>query len=94
MADIKNPMAYFSAMVRNSRKTEYRSNDNFYKHISSVGDEDDIQDKLGGEKSVQEHGVDYIEKQLSESSVENWLLFMEKECPHKALSSRVIGGNL
>jgi len=42
MSEIKNLMAYFSAMVRNSHKTGYRSNDNFYEHISSVGDEHDI----------------------------------------------------
>lgn len=84
MAEIKNPMAYFATMVRNSYKTEYRSNDNFYKHISSVGDEHDIQDKLGSEKSVLENDVDSIEKQLSESSVENWLVFMENEKLHKA----------
>ena len=87
MAEIKNPMAYFSAAIRNWNKTDYRSNDNFYKHISSVGDEQDIQDKLGGDKTVRHGGIDDIEQRLSEASVENWLLFMENERLHKALTS-------
>lgn len=87
MAEIKNPMAYFSTMVRNSYKTEYRSNDNFYKHISSVGDEFDIQEKLDGEKGTPQSGSDAIEQSLGEASAENWLLFMENERLQKALSS-------
>ena len=87
MSEIKNPMAYFSAAIRNWNKTDYRSNDNFYKHISSVGDEQDIQDKLGGDKTVRHGGIDDIEQRLSEASVENWLMFMENERLHKALTS-------
>ena len=43
MAEIKNKEGYFHTIVRNSYKDEYRSNDNYFKHISSVGDETDIQ---------------------------------------------------
>ena len=45
MAEIKNIEAYFGTVVRNSYKNEYRSNDNFFKHISSAGDDSDIQQK-------------------------------------------------
>jgi DNA-directed RNA polymerase specialized sigma24 family protein len=87
MAEIINPMAYFSAAIGNWNKNDYRSNDNFYKHISSVGDENDLQEKLGGDKTVRHGGIDDIEQKLSEASVENWLMFMENERLHKALTS-------
>lgn len=87
MAEIKNPEAYFGTMVRNSYKDEYRANDNFFKHISSVGDEAGIQQESSEPKRHLESDTDFIEQQLSELSVENWLLFMENERLHKALSS-------
>ena len=87
MAEIKNPEAYFGTMVRNSYKDEFRANDNFFKHISSVGDEADIQQEFSEPEKQLECDTDFIERQLSELSVENWLLFMENERLHKALSS-------
>ena len=86
MAEIKNPEAYFATMVRNSYKDEYRANDNFYNHISSVGDESDIQ-LQSSELAPHECDTDFIEQRLSEDSAENWLLFMEHTRLHTALSS-------
>lgn len=86
MAEIKNPEAYFGTMVRNSYKDEFRANDNYFKHISSVGDEADIQQELPEPKGHLESDNDFIEQRLCELSVENWLLFMENERLHKALS--------
>lgn len=86
MTKIKNPEAYFSTMVRNSYKNEFRANDNFFNHISSVGDESDIQQESTGEERQQEHDTNFIEKRLCEASVENWLLFMENERLHSILS--------
>ena len=87
MAEIKNPEAYFGTMVRNSYKDEFRANDNFFKHISSVGDEADIQQEFSEPERQLEYDANFIEQRLSELSVENWLLFMENERLHKALSS-------
>ncbi|GHU82071.1 hypothetical protein FACS1894191_8890 [Clostridia bacterium] len=86
MTEIKNPEAYFGTMVRNSYKNEFRANDNFFNHISSVGDESDIQQEFTGEERRQEHDTDFIEQRLCEVSVENWLLFMENERLHSILS--------
>jgi len=87
MAEIKNPEAYFGTMVRNSYKDEFRANDNFFKHISSVGDEADIQQEFSEPERQLEYDANFIEQRLSELSVENWLLSMENERLHKALSS-------
>jgi DNA-directed RNA polymerase specialized sigma24 family protein len=87
MSEIKNPGAYFSTMVRNSYRDEYRSNDNYYSHVSSVGDEIDLQHEYAKRKNVTEYGDDSPEQQLCENSVENWLLFMEDMRLHAALSS-------
>jgi len=87
MAEIKNPEAYFGTMVRNSYKDEFRANDNFFKHISSVGDEANIQQEFSEPERQLEYDANFIEQRLSELSVENWLLFMENERLHKALSS-------
>lgn len=87
MAEIKNPEAYFGTMVRNSYKNEFRANDNFFNHISSVGDETDIQQEFVEAKRPQEYDAYFIERQLCESSGENWLLFMENKRLHTALSS-------
>ena len=87
MAEIKNPEAYFGTMVRNSYKNEFRANDNYFKNISSVGDETDIQQESSEPNRHLESGADFIEQRLSELSAENWLLFMESERLHKALSS-------
>ena len=87
MAEIKNPEAYFGTMVRNSYKDEFRANDNSFKHISSVGDEADIQqESTQGERQMEQDSY-FIERQLCESSIQNWLLFMENERLHKALST-------
>jgi|GEM_PF-2363632 len=87
MAEIKNPEAYFGTMVRNSYKDEFRANDNFFKHISSVGDEANIQQEFSEPERQLEYDANFIEQRLSELSVENWLLSMENERLHKALSS-------
>jgi RNA polymerase sigma factor (sigma-70 family) len=84
MAEIKNPEGYFTEMVQNSYKNEYRSNDNFFNHISSVGDETDIQEAHRTGKKTPKVGQ--VEDSLVESSVENWLLLMESERLHRALS--------
>ncbi len=87
MAEIKNPEAYFSKMVQNSDKNEYRSNDNYYSYISSVGDANDLQQECAKRHKASECEVDSVERYLSEASVENWLLFMENEKLHTVLSS-------
>jgi DNA-directed RNA polymerase specialized sigma24 family protein len=87
MAEINNPEAYFGRMLRNSDKNEYRANDNFYNHISSVGDEYDIQQESAVQDGLQKPDANSIERQISEASAENWLLFMENERLHKALST-------
>lgn len=84
MAEIKNPKAFFSAVVRNSYKDEYRANDNFYNHISSVGDDSDVQREYT--ERILEYRTDFIEWQLIEANVENWLLLMEDEHLHTALN--------
>jgi len=86
MAEIKNPEAYFGAIVRNSYKDEFRANDNFFKHISSVGNEVDIQQESTGENNSMEPEAYSIEQQLCETSIQNWLLFMENERLHGILS--------
>ena len=85
MADIKNPEAYFKTTVRNSYKDEFRANDNFFKHVSSVGDITDIPNEYNGNNGV--YSDCSIEIQLNESSLENWLLFMDSESLHNALKS-------
>ena len=85
MSDIKKPNAYFSTMVRNSRKDDYRANDNFYKHISSVGSEADVQQHTVQNTTRVELDAYYIEQQLCETTAQNWLLFMEDKRLHKAL---------
>ena len=85
MAGAKKSDAYFTVTVKNSYKNEYRSNDNYYNHVSSVGDEVDIERETAG-KNRPENIADDIDQQLSESSAENWLLFMENERLHTALS--------
>jgi DNA-directed RNA polymerase specialized sigma24 family protein len=87
MAEIKNPKAYFKAVVQNSYKNECRSNDNYFNHVSSVGDEADIQRVRLRDKKAQEQNIDYIERALCELNTENWLLFMENERLHTVLSS-------
>ena len=87
MAEIIKPNAYFRTVVRNSDKNEYRSNDNYFNYISSVGGEADIQRECSGEKVSSECGTDHIEQALSETSAKNWLLFMKNEQLHIALSS-------
>ena len=87
MAEIKNSNAYFRKIVRNSYKDEYRANDNYFKHISSVGNEADVQQKSSELKTAPKCDTDCVEGLLSEVSVENWLLFMENERLHKALSA-------
>ncbi len=87
MAEIKNPVAYFSRVVRNLDKNEYRANDNFYNHISSIGDGGDLQREYMKSKSAPEQNTNAIERQIGEASVENWLLLMDDERLHLALSS-------
>ena len=85
MADIKKEDAYFCVVVRNSYKDEYRANDNFYKHISSVGDEADIQQQAAPKATHIECDIYFIEQQLFERDLENWLLFMDNLNLRKAL---------
>ena len=87
MAEIRNLEAYFGTIVRNSYKNEYRSNDNYFNHISSVGDDSDIQQKSGDDSDKADLNISSIEMQLYEASVKNWLLFMDNEQLHRALSS-------
>lgn len=87
MANIKNPGAYFGTIVRNMDKNGFRSNDNFFGHISSVGGEADVLRKLVNSRQPYENRTDSIEKHLFESDTQNWLLFMENEQLHKALSA-------
>jgi RNA polymerase sigma factor (sigma-70 family) len=91
MTEINNPEAYFSKMVRNSDKNEYRSNDNFYNHISSVGDANDLQQECAKRQNPSEHEANSIEQHLSEASVENWLLLLDNTSLHKALSELPAG---
>ena len=86
MAEIKNTDAYFGAMVRNSRKDDYRANDNFYKHISSVGDELDMQREVVKQRGEETSDTNSVERSLSELDAVNWLLFMENVQLHKALA--------
>ncbi len=60
---IKNPVAYFSRMIQNLDKNEYRANDNFYNHISSIGDGGDLQRECMKSKSVPEQNTNAIERQ-------------------------------
>ena len=87
MAKTKNSEAYFRKIVRNSYKNEYRSNDNFFKHISSVGDESDIQQESIGKSDNNELNNSSIERQLYESNAENWPMFMENCQLHASLSA-------
>ena len=86
MSKIKKPEAYFKRVVQNSYKDEFRANDNFFKHISSVGDEADIQLKHTEEKINLETDDNLIDSIISESSAENWLFFIENEKLFAALS--------
>ncbi len=86
MAEIKNPEAYFSRMIQNLDKNEYRANDNFYNHISSIGDGGDLQREYMKSKSVPEQNTNAIERQIGEASVENWLLLLDSPALHDALS--------
>lgn len=86
MVEIKNPEAYFGTMVRNSYKNEFRANDNFFNHISSVGDESDIQQESTQGKNRTEPDANFIEQHLCESSIQNWLLFMENVRLHYAIT--------
>ena len=85
MSEIKNPEAYFATIVRNSNKDEYRANDNFYKHISSVGDGTDISIRVELENHIYSDAYT-IESALSEESLENWMLLLESTTLHFALS--------
>jgi DNA-directed RNA polymerase specialized sigma24 family protein len=85
MAEIKNPEGYFTRIVQNSYKDEYRSNDNFYNHISSVGDEHEVQLECAKQEAAKEPDADFVERELCDTSVENWLLLMENERLHTAL---------
>ena len=84
MSHIKNPEAYFHTMVKNMDKNDYRANDNFFKHIDSVGDETDIRKKINAQ-TYGEPDAYSVEGSFCETSVENWLLFMENERLHSAL---------
>ena len=86
MTEIKKPEAYFGKMVKNSDRNEFRANDNYFKYISSVGNEVDLQLEASKGKHAQEHITDFIEQQLCEADIDNWLLFMENEQLHKALT--------
>jgi len=86
MAEIKNVEAYFATIVRNSYKDEYRANDSYYDHISSVGDIVDVQQHADSNVSHGYMGTCAVEVSLCEDGLDNWLLFMENERLHKALT--------
>ena len=86
MEKIKNKDAYFHTALNNSYKNEYRANDNFFKHISSVGDGVDIQRHTSSRAMHAEPDSHSIEHQLCEGSVDNWLMFMENKRLHNILS--------
>ncbi len=56
---IKNPVAYFSRMIQNLNKNEYRANDNFYNHVSSIGDGGDLQREYMKSKSEISAGAEH-----------------------------------
>lgn len=84
MAGIDNPMAYFTRVVQNMDKNDYRSNDRFYSYISSVGNEQDVLVEMA--KIIQEPIQDTIESEIMASCVENWLMHIENEILYSAIS--------
>ena len=80
MSENKKPLAYYKRVVFNSLKNEYRQNDNAAKHITPVGDE------LFSVTEVLDFDL-LLEIELSGTSPENWLLFIENQQLYKALRS-------
>ena len=88
MSHIKNPNAYFCTVVKNLDKNDFRANDNFYNYIDSIGDEFDIRGKIN-QQTKRKPDAYSVECLLCDSNVENWLLLMENQRLHMALSSLV-----
>lgn len=77
---IKNPEGYFARMVQNSKKDEYRANDNQAKHITPVGLIFIAEDKCNTT-------LDDMEREFSCESPEEWLMLIENERLLAALRS-------
>ena len=73
-------IAYFMAVVRNSMKNEYRQNDNAAEHITPTGIWFD------GYKAPLT-GAEDAENQIANQTAEDWLLFINNEHLHTALST-------
>lgn len=82
---IKNPEAYYATVVRNMDKNDYRANDNFYKHVDSVGDEQDIRKKIRDSQSGPIPHDFSMERQLCDASLQNWLMTLENDSLYNAL---------
>ena len=82
MADIINEKAYFATVIKNMDIKDFEANDKFFEMFSSVGDEVDLQ-RIEANDSHEPYSV---EMDLCECSLESWLLFMENERLHMALS--------
>ena len=75
----EKPLAYFKAVVRNSKKNEYRQNENERKYISPTGIWFD-----GYETTLS--GTDDLEQQISIQNAADWLRFIDNERLYTALS--------
>lgn len=85
MSEINNWLAYCRKVVKNMNINDFRSNDNFYKHVSSVGNEHDVQRKKLSEQGVSQED-NCVENSLSESSFENWLIHLDNAELHNAIN--------
>ena len=82
MADIINEKSYFATVIKNMDSKDFEANDKFFEVFSSVGDEVDLQ-RIESNNNNEPYSV---EMELCECNLESWLLFMENERLHKALS--------
>jgi len=87
MTEIKNPDAYWHTVIKNLDKNEYRANDNFFEHIDSVGDEYDIRKKMSDGQANDLPDAYFLEHELYETTIENWLMHLENQQLHMALST-------
>lgn len=79
-SDEQKLLAYFTTMIRNSDKNEYRQNANAFNHISATGVWfDGYRQPVGSETD--------IESQIGAQRPEDWLLFIEDARLHAALCS-------
>lgn len=68
MKKIRCQKAYFKTVVRNSKKNEYRQNDNARKHITPIGDDLYF---------LANNGTEEIESAISERNPQGWLSMIE-----------------